>query len=134
MKIPIDTILKEVCKYYDMTPRELFRKTRKRRIVRPRHIFYYLASKYTVLPLDKIGKHGKIHSNYGQDHATVIHAKKTIEDDIWSDFEGTRGVILDITERLYKHKPSENELIMININAFHELLNNLEINYEEVVV
>ena len=134
MKIPIDLIQNEVCRYYELTPAKLFAKTRRRNIVRPRHIFYYLASKYTVLPLDKIGKHGKVHSNYGQDHATVIHAKKMIEDDIWSDFEGTRGVILDITDKLSKYEYNQNELIMININAFHELLNNLEINYEEVVV
>ena len=133
MKINIDIILREVCNYYQLTPKQLFEKTRKREIVRPRQIFYYLSTKYTIFTLNRIGQYSGKHSNNTQDHATVLHAKATIKNDIWQNFEGTEKVIKEISDNLEKQQYTENELVMVNIESFHELLNDLDVIYEEVV-
>ena len=83
--------------------------------------------------MNRIGQYSGKHSNNTQDHATVLHAKATIKNDIWQNFEGTEKVIKEISDNLEKQQYTENELVMVNIESFHELLNDLDVIYEEVV-
>ena len=74
-QITIELIQEKVCDYYNMDVKLLQAKTRKREIVQARQISMYLAKKYTDCSLAKIGSMlGK------KDHATVLHACKTISD------------------------------------------------------
>lgn len=79
-QITIDTIKEKVCRYYDMDVNVLVAKSRKREIVQARQISMYLAKKYTENSLSRIGTLiGK------KDHATVLHACKTVSDLISTD-------------------------------------------------
>ncbi len=72
-EVSIDYIQKVVCKYFDVTLEQLNSKTRKREIVQARQIAMYFAKTMTKASLASIGA-----SIGGKDHATVLHACKTV--------------------------------------------------------
>ena len=78
-RITIDAIKKVICKYYNVTHKELVSRSRKQRIVRPRQVAIYLARKYTDQPLQAIGK------NFNRYHATALHAINVVEKGIKND-------------------------------------------------
>ncbi|MCZ2443256.1 MAG: chromosomal replication initiator protein DnaA, partial [Flavobacteriales bacterium] len=79
-EVSIDYIQKVVCDYFDL-PIELMKsKTRKREVVQARQIAMYFAKQYTKSSLATIGSHCG-----GKDHATVLHACKTVNNLIETD-------------------------------------------------
>ncbi len=71
--ISIEKIQKVVCEYFELSMDVLHSKSRKREIVQARQIAMYLAKNYTKNSLQNIGSQiGK------RDHATVLHACKTV--------------------------------------------------------
>ena len=71
--ITIEEIIKKVTEYYAVEPSVLNTRSRKREVVLVRQVAMYLAKKYLDLSTSKIGQYiGK------RDHATVLHACKTI--------------------------------------------------------
>lgn len=71
--ITIKTIIQMVCKYYNLTPKELVSRSRKQAVVRPRQVAIYLARQYTDQPLQVIGK------SFNRYHATALHSINVIE-------------------------------------------------------
>jgi chromosomal replication initiator protein len=71
--ITIDSIKRLVCKYYNVTLKDLVSRSRKQSIVRPRQVAIYLARQYTDHPLQTIGK------CFNRYHATALHAIGAIE-------------------------------------------------------
>jgi chromosomal replication initiator protein len=71
--ITIGSIIKLVCKYYNISAKELVSRSRKQSVVRPRQVAIYLARKFTDQPLQAIGK------SFNRYHATALHAIGTIE-------------------------------------------------------
>ncbi len=72
-EVSIDYIQKVVCDYFDLPIELLKSKTRKREIVQARQIAMYFAKKMTKSSLAHIGLHCG-----GKDHATVLHACRTV--------------------------------------------------------
>lgn len=73
-EITIDHIQKIIVDYFQVDLEDLQSKTRKRNIVQARQLAMFFAKKYTKNSLTTIG------SQIGQrDHATVLHACKTVE-------------------------------------------------------
>lgn len=63
-------IIKElVCAEFDITQLAIVSERRMPKFVLPRHMFYYLASRFTKASLPRMGK-----SLGGQDHTTALHA------------------------------------------------------------
>jgi len=71
--ITIGNIIKLVCKYYNLSPKDLVSRSRKQSVVRPRQVAIYLSRKYTDQPLQAIGK------SFNRYHATALHAIGTVE-------------------------------------------------------
>lgn len=72
-EVSIDYIQKVVCDYFDL-PIELMKsKTRKREVVQARQIAMFFSKKLTKSSLANIGAHCG-----GKDHATVLHACRTV--------------------------------------------------------
>lgn len=95
-QVTIELIQEKVCGFYDMDPKLLQAKTRKREIVQARQISMYLSKKYTDYSLSRIGDIlGK------KDHATVLHACKTISEQLEID-KALRANVLEIEESLKK--------------------------------
>ncbi len=67
------TIKEHVARYFGLDPEVLSSRSRKRRILYPRQIGMYLARKYTCESLESIG------ALYDRDHASVLHAVRSLE-------------------------------------------------------
>ena len=72
-EVSIDYIQKVVCDYFDLQIELLKSKTRKREVVQARQIAMYFAKSMTKSSLATIGMHCG-----GKDHATVLHACRTV--------------------------------------------------------
>ncbi len=78
--ISVDMIQEIVARELDL-PRDLIiSKTRKKEVVRARHIAMYLTTEYTILTQKTIGLHFG-----GRNHATIIHAVKVVKELMKSD-------------------------------------------------
>ncbi len=72
-ELSVDYIVKVVCDYFNVPAESLYAKTRKREIVQARQIAMYFSKSLTKSSLASIGAQiGK------KDHATVLHACKTV--------------------------------------------------------
>ncbi|MBO4504141.1 MAG: chromosomal replication initiator protein DnaA [Bacteroidales bacterium] len=72
-EISIEYIQKIVCDYFKISAEAINARTRRRDIVQARQLSMYFAKKYTKLPLTIIGAYCG-----NKDHATVLHACRTI--------------------------------------------------------
>ncbi len=93
-EITIDFIQKVVCDYFDMNVDVLKSKTRKREIVQARQIAMYFSKNLTSSSLSTIGS-----VIGGKDHATVLHAYKTVNNLAETNKE-FKGYIADIEKKL----------------------------------
>jgi len=79
-EISVDYIQKVVCDYFNITPDQLHSRTRKREIVQARQVAMYFSKSLTKSSLASIGS-----QIGGKDHATVLHACKTVNNLIDTD-------------------------------------------------
>jgi len=95
-QITLDKIQDVVCNYFNVEMKLIHSKSRKREIVQARHVTMFLSKKYTDFSYSHIGNMvGK------RDHATVLHACKTVQDSL--DIDKTfRSTMTDIEELLKK--------------------------------
>ena len=93
-EVSIDYIQKVVSDYFQMDIDTLQSKTRKRHIVQARQLAMFFAKKFTKASLASIGSQiGK------RDHATVLHACKTVDNLTLTDKQ-FRKYVEDITKKL----------------------------------
>ncbi len=93
-EVSIDYIQKVVSDYFEMNVETLQSKTRKRHIVQARQLAMFFAKKFTKASLASIGSQiGK------RDHATVLHACKTVDNLAETDKQ-FRKYIDDLTKKL----------------------------------
>jgi len=79
-ELSVDYITKSVCDYFNIPTDLLSSKTRKREIVQARQIAMYFCKNLTKSSLSTIGS-----TIGGKDHATVLHAYRTISNLIETD-------------------------------------------------
>lgn len=79
-EISIDMIQKTVCEYFDLPQEVLHSKTRKREIVQARQIAMFFSKNHTKSSLTTIGSRIG-----GKDHATVLHACRTVSNLVDTD-------------------------------------------------
>ena len=95
-EVSIDYIQKVICDYFDLSIDTLKSKTRKRNIVQARHWNVFL-KQLTKNSLAMIGKYCG-----NKDHATVLHACKTVNNLADTD-KRFKGYITDIEEKINSH-------------------------------
>ena len=93
-EVSIDYIQKVVCDYFDIPIDIMKSKTRKREIVQCRQLAMYFSKQMTKNSLAMIGKHCG-----NKDHATVLHACKTVNNLADTDKQ-FKGYIVDIEKKL----------------------------------
>ncbi len=93
-EISIDYIQKVVCDYFNLPLDVINSKTRKREIVQARQLAMYFSKKLTKNSLNTIGLHCG-----NKDHATVLHAVKTVNNLIETDKQ-FRVYVEDIDKKL----------------------------------
>tara|TARA_B100000902_G_scaffold384233_1_gene424124 strand:- start:217 stop:1647 length:1431 start_codon:yes stop_codon:yes gene_type:complete len=93
-EVSIDFIQKVVCDYFDIPIETMKSKTRKREIVQCRQLAMFFSKQMTKSSLAMIGKHCG-----NKDHATVLHACKTVNNLADTD-KRFKGYISDIQKKL----------------------------------
>ncbi len=93
-EVSIDFIQKVVCDYFDIPIEIMKSKTRKREIVQCRQLAMYFSKQMTKSSLAMIGKHCG-----NKDHATVLHACKTVNNLADTDKQ-FKGYLSDIEKKL----------------------------------
>lgn len=94
--ITIDNILKVVCSHFGLETSAIHTKSRKREVVQARQIAMYLAKNHTDFSTSKIGKFIG-----NKDHATVLHACKTVKGQLEVD-KGFHAEVQEIESLLKK--------------------------------
>ncbi|HEX5003106.1 MAG TPA: chromosomal replication initiator protein DnaA [Bacteroidia bacterium] len=97
-EISIDYIQKVVCDYFDLPLEVLKSKTRKREVVQARQLAMYFSKNLTKSSLSNIG----IHCG-GKDHATVLHACRTVNNLMETD-KKFKTYVSDIQKRIQVHE------------------------------
>ena len=93
-EISIDYIQRVVCEYFKIPMDDIQSKTRKRDIVQARQLAMFFAKKFTKASLSSIGTQiGK------RDHATVLHACKTVKNLSETD-KVFRGYVEDLNRKI----------------------------------
>jgi chromosomal replication initiator protein len=72
--VPVESIVKTVTGYYNIEPESIYKKTRKKEIVKPRQLVMYLLREDYSMPYPTIGQ-----KLGGRDHTTVIHSYEKIK-------------------------------------------------------
>ena len=93
-EVSIDYIQKVVCDYFDLPIEMLKSKTRKREVVQARQIAMYFAKNMTKSSLATIGMHCG-----GKDHATVLHACRTVNNLMDTD-KKFKAQVVDLQKRI----------------------------------
>jgi chromosomal replication initiator protein len=93
-EISIDYIQKVVCDYFSLPLEQINSKTRKREIVQARQIAMFFSKKHTKSSLATIGLHCG-----NKDHATVLHACRTVNNLLETD-KRFRVYVEDIDKKL----------------------------------
>ena len=93
-EVSIDFIQKVICDYFDIPIDIMKSKTRKREIVQCRQLAMYFSKQMTKNSLAMIGKHCG-----NKDHATVLHACKTVNNLADTD-KRFKGYLSDIEKKL----------------------------------
>jgi len=92
--IDIDTIIDEVCQYFELKRADLLGSSRVKRFSAPRHIAQYMARKLTSLSYPEIAlKFG------GRDHTSVLHAFRKIEGEMQRD-ENMKSLVNYLDKRI----------------------------------
>jgi chromosomal replication initiator protein len=93
-EISIDYIQKIVCDYFELPLEVLKSKTRKREVVQARQLAMYFSKQLTKSSLSNIGMHCG-----GKDHATVLHACRTVNNLIDTD-KKFKAQVVDLQKRI----------------------------------
>lgn len=93
-EISIDFIQKIVCDYFGLPVDQINTKTRRREIVQARQLAMYFSKKHTKSSLATIGLHCG-----NKDHATVLHACKTVTNLIETD-KNFRNFVNEINKKI----------------------------------
>ena len=93
-EVSIDFIQKIVCDYFDLPIELLKSKTRKREIVQARQIAMFFSKQMTKSSLANIGL-----QSGGRDHATVLHACKTVTNLVDTD-KRFKNYVVEIEKKL----------------------------------
>lgn len=93
-EVSIDYIQKVVCDYFNLSLEMMKSKTRKREVVQARQIAMYFSKSLTKSSLATIGSHCG-----GKDHATVLHACRTVNNLIETD-KRFRAYVSEIEKKI----------------------------------
>lgn len=91
--VRIDDIIKKVAEYFDLSTADLLSQKRPKHIAEPRMIAMYMAREMTNQSYPEIGE------SFRRNHATVIHANKSIKNRCGED-AGFKRMLDEITEQV----------------------------------
>jgi len=110
----LNKIAQSICKYFNTSMIKLRKKQRYRTIVQPRQIGMYLSSEFTHYSASRIGSYWG-----GFDHATVLHAKKTVMN-LYDTDRFFRNDVNFLYNELYKYFSKEEPAEIYSYQIDHD--------------
>jgi chromosomal replication initiator protein len=83
----IKEVIKTIAEFYGITENEIYEKTRKKAVVKPRQIIMYILREDFNVSYPTIGE-----KLGGKDHTTVMHSYEKVKGDLKSDFSLIREI------------------------------------------
>ena len=80
--VSVKDVVKLVADFYRLDEESIYRKSRKKEVVKPRQVIMYILREDFNLPYPAIGQ-----KLGGRDHTTVIHSYEKIKEDIKNDHQ-----------------------------------------------
>ena len=137
----LNKIAQSVCRYFNTSMAKLRKKQRYRTIVQPRQIGMYLSSLFTEFSTTRIGSYWG-----GFDHATVLHAIKTVRnlydtdrffrndvDFLYNELHKLFKEFKEKSEKIYTYQVDHDEEIVeiylsaeFNFESMKNLMNDLQ--------
>ena len=97
----VENIISVVASYFSITPEELQKKTRRANIVHARQICTFLIRKYTNVSKYALGR-----VYFNQDHSTVIHSLRLIEEEQAINTRGTGRDLANLSDIIEGKAPA----------------------------
>ena len=94
-KLTLDILIDLCCEATNITRKEFFSRERKRHIIVARQVFCYHASQTMKMRFVDLGKF------LSQDHSTIIHAKDSAVDRVWTKDETFMPYFNHVTNILF---------------------------------
>lgn len=124
----VKIIINNVEDCFDLKFNQVNNRSRKRHLVIPRHVAYYFTCMFTKYSLSSIG------SVFNNDHATVLHAKNSVNNMIFSDRD-FRNLITNLKDKIelkvQNYKKSNQEYGTTKEAVFIKLLDSFISDPEE---
>lgn len=109
--------MEAVSRVTGVSAEEIFGKNRKREVAAARHMFFYIARKYTNVTLGQAGKF------LGRDHTTAINSVKVCND------------MLDINDEVFVTTLAEiDKYIIVNFRNYKEFLVHVPLEVDIVMI
>jgi hypothetical protein len=119
-----DFVKKIVCSYYDVDESLMNCKIRRREVVKCRQISMYLLKKHSNMSLTVLG------GEFGKDHATVLHAVKTINNyldwdkDLRIEIQELEKIVILKSGAMLKNYSIEKDFYFIDLSIFLSIKTN----------
>lgn len=141
MKVSTEVVLNEVCRYYSITPQEMFYYTRRRFIVKKRQLFFFMCCKWTNDSLKRIGECPLEFSNIFYDHATVLHSRNVVQDFLQLNLRHDHlekkllEDVININDAIKHSNFKSIDLVVTHVDLLGQILdvNKMDVIYSEVV-
>lgn len=107
-----------VCSYYGVDVSFMKYETRKREVVKCRHVSMYLLKKHSSMSLSVLG------AEFNKDHATVLHAVRTINNymewdrDLRKEIQELEKIVLLKSSSMINNFSIEKDFYFIDLNIF----------------
>ena len=121
----LEIIEQSVNELFNYSDGDFFAKNRKQPLVKHRQIFFHICNKYTPFSTTHIGRYCGKHGIEEYDHATILHATKTIENQI-GIYEDARTTVQEVINEILtnpgiKWNEDETKFINLNFSDIHNL-------------
>ena len=118
----LDDVLKICSIDFDINLEDVFVKSRKRELVNYRQIFYYVAKRNTKASYERIIHFINDRFRFKQDHSTLVHSRKQVED-LKSVDKSIKRLVDRLNYKININQKTGWQLVVLDVNLVESCIN-----------
>ena len=118
----LDDVLKICSIDFDINLEDVFVKSRKRELVNYRQIFYYVAKRNTRASYERIIHFINDRFRFKQDHSTLVHSRKQVED-LKSVDKSIKRLVDGLNYKININQKTGWQLVVLDVNLVESCIN-----------
>ena len=118
----LDDVLKICSIDFDINLEDVFVKSRKRELVNYRQIFYYVAKRNTRASYERIIHFINDRFRFKQDHSTLVHSRKQVED-LKSVDKSIKRLVDRLNYKININQKTGWQLVVLDVNLVESCIN-----------